>query len=485
MPYGRPYPSPKDTAMRSVITLLVLLAAVGATTAQDKSWVGKTILVKKNGIKIGKTGDDGKQVYVATLTNIDYRVLGEQDGRIKVNDGRGEEGWFDKADAVLLEDAVGYFTDRIRQNANDSASYCLRAVAWRLKGELDIAINDFGEALRLNPGVYAYINRGNAWHDKKDYDKAIADYAEAIRLDPESVDAYYNRGGTWHKKKDYDKVIADYGEAIKLDPKSVNANLGRGNAWSDKKDYDKAIADYNEAIRLDPKHVNAYISRGDAWANKEDYDKAIADYTGAIRLDPKNLAAFIRRGAAWHFKKDYDRTIADYTEAIRLDPKDGFTYLDRGNAWSAKENYDKAIADYNETIRLLPKFPHAYYSRAIAWRHKKDYAKAIADHGEVIRLDPKHAEAHNGIAWYSATAPDAKVRDGKRAIEFAKKAMELDKSKANWYADTLAAAYAETGNFEEAVRWQERALEDASLKNDDDARRRLELYRKKQPYRQE
>ena len=81
--------------------LLAAVALAGPVDAQDKSWGGKTILVKRAGIKIGQTDANGNQVYLATLTNsIHYRVLGEQDGWIKVNDGRGSEGWFDKADAT-------------------------------------------------------------------------------------------------------------------------------------------------------------------------------------------------------------------------------------------------------------------------------------------------------------------------------------------------------------------------------------------------
>ena len=87
----------------------------------------------------------------------------------------------------------------------------------------------------------------------------------------------------------------------------------------------------------------------------------------------------------------------------------------------------------------------------------------------------------NSVAWLMATCPEEKARNGKRAVELAKQALDLEKNSAN-HMDTLAAAYAETGNFEEAVSWQERAV---TLNNNDLYHRRLELYRKKQPYRQD
>ena len=88
------------------------------------------------------------------------------------------------------------------------------------------------------------------------------------------------------------------------------------------------------------------------------------------------------------------------------------------------------------------------------------------------------------LAWVLATSPVDKLRDGKRAVELAKQAVELTGGKQAEFHDTLAAAYAEAGQFDEAVRSQERALEDAryAAVEGGGARQRLELYRSKKPY---
>src|ERR1700736_2539625 len=69
----------------------------------------------------------------------------------------------------------------------------------------------------------AFLNRGVEYVAKGDLDHAIADYDEAIRLDPKFVNAYYRRGNSYYSKGDYDRAIADYDEAIRLDPKYANA----------------------------------------------------------------------------------------------------------------------------------------------------------------------------------------------------------------------------------------------------------------------
>jgi tetratricopeptide (TPR) repeat protein len=408
----------RGVAMRFVLALLVMTATAGSALAKDKTWVGKTILVKKAGVKISQTGDDSKQVYVGMLDLIDYRVLAEDKGKIKVKAASGKVGWFDKSDAVLLDDAVAFFTERIRQNPKDDAAFNSRAIAWQLKGEIDSAIKDFDDAIRLEPN------------------------------DPEH---YNNRGNLRNAKKEYDKAIADFNEAIRLDPKHIYSYIGRGSAWRAKKEYDNAIADYDEVIRLDPNHPYSYNNRGNVWKAKKEYDKAIADFNEAIRLDPNFTFAYVNRGNTWSAKKEFDKAIDDYNKAIRLDPKDAYAYNGRGLVWFLKKKYDKAAKDFDDSEKLDGENPWVFMNRA----------------------------------RFLATCAEPKFRDGKRAVEQAKKGLELVNNPTPEFHEALAAAYAEAGNFKEAVRCQERALEDPQLKNDSDARQRLELYRKKQPYRQD
>lgn len=85
---------------------------------------------------------------------------------------------------------------------------------------------------------------------------------------------------------------------------------------------------------------------------------------------------------------------------------------------------------------------------------KKEYQKAIKDFHKAIRVDPQRPAAYGELAWLLATSPDEKVRDGKKAWEYAKKAHELDPEDAA-YMDKLAAAFAECGDFEQAFHWEE------------------------------
>jgi lipoprotein NlpI len=203
-----------------------------------------------------------------------------------------------------------------------------------------------------------YVARGLHYKDNRDLDRAIADFDQAIRVDPKDAVAYAVRGMAWRAKGDLDRAIADLDQATRLDPKDAGAYTARGIAWDNKGDLDRAIEDFDEAIRLDPERAGAYIFRGMAWQSKGDLDRGIEDLDQAIRLDPKDAGAYGNRGTAWRAKGDLDRAIADYDEAIRLDPKNAFWYFNRGVGNLYAGALPKALADLNQASELQPRNPN-------------------------------------------------------------------------------------------------------------------------------
>jgi tetratricopeptide (TPR) repeat protein len=256
----------------------------------------------------------------------------------------------------------------------------------------------------------------------------------------------------------------------------------------------------SEAVRADNKDAWFFIRCGfDCLSQDYDeaiknYDEAIKNFNEAIRVDPNCAWAFFFRGRMWREKKENDRAIEDFDEAILLYPQNALFFHDRGCARNAKGDYDNAIKDFDVAIRLKPKHAPVFYcDRAVAWSGKNqsdkaitDYEKAIQGFERGIRLDPEYVFLYASYAWLLATCPESKIRDGKRAIQMATKAYELTEWKSGWELNTLAAAYAEAGQFDEAVRYQTKALEEPDVRGParDDFRQRLELYTQGKPYRQ-
>ncbi len=178
--------------------------------------------------------------------------------------------------------------------------------------------------------------------------------------------------------------------------------------------------------------------------------------------------------------------IADYDELLRLRPTSA-SYLNRGNAWKKKKNFDQALADFNDAIRLNPENWVAFDGRGLVWRKKKEYARAAADFAECMRLRPEYFSVYNNAAWMKATCVDENYRNGREAVELAKKACELTGWTDFQSLDTLAAAYAEAGEFDSAITYQNKALE---LKPNDPkfvsgAKERIALYKDHTAHRDE
>ena len=109
--------------------------------------------------------------------------------------------------------------------------------------------------------------------------------------------------------------------------------------------------------------------------------------------------------------------------------------------------------------------------------------EAIAQFQRLVKLDPMNPGLVNTIAWNLATAADPKLRDGILAVEFATKSCEMTEWNESMYLDTLAASYAESGDFDTAVNWQTKAIElHGNEKEKEDFRERLKLYQDKKPF---
>lgn len=275
-------------------------------------------------------------------------------------------------------------------------------------------------------------------------------------------------------------------------PKDFDILIGHGRAYAIEENYDLAIEAFTKAVRLDPKSPTGYERRGDAFLLKGDSERAVADYSEALRLLPKDAKPDDRgrllsqRGVAYSFAENYDRALADQDELIRLDPKSAMNYFDRGQTYFSRKDYQRALADFTQVIRLEPQFALAYTSRSGVYQKLNDYRHAVADLREAARLDSQDLfDLHLSLAWLLSTCPDAEIRDGREAVKLARKVCKAERWKDSLSLAVLAAAHAETGNFEKAIKWQKKAVERADDSYREKMRKPLELYERGEPYREQ
>jgi tetratricopeptide (TPR) repeat protein len=185
-------------------------------------------------------------------------------------------------------------------------------------------------------------------------------------------------------------------------------------------------------------------------------------------------------------------SLSRLNDRVKRHASDPDVYIQRGTYYLRLKQDADAIADFTAALTLLNRTPAGSISPRARQCHeilvslyarKKLYAKEIVEMEALAKMPGADATLTNNLAWLLATCPDAGIRDGARAVTLARAACQQSQWKQAFIIDTLAAAYAETGDFPHAMKYQQQAI-DAGLK-DPDAAARLKLYQAKKPYREE
>jgi tetratricopeptide (TPR) repeat protein len=363
-----------------------------------------------------------------------------------------------------------------------------------------------------------FVEIGDQWYSVGAFDRAIDFYTRALERDPKYVPALQSRAAAHTQNGNLLNASRDYTDALALDPKDPTTWYNRAWVRDTLGFYEQALEDLNEALRLKPDFVSALVLRAYVYVEQRELDKALADLNDAMRLDPKDVHGLLNRGGVYLHKGEFEKALKDYTEAVRIEPNTAQYYRDRSNAWYGLKKYDKVLADLNEAIALDPKNPEFYRTRSwFRMTHLRDAAAAMKDAEAAVRLAPKdalalrqraevhiafqkweaarqefdasarllpdHPEILSGRAMLLACCPDETHRDPVQAFKDANRACELTDWKDVHALEALAASAAALGDFDGAVKWQEKALErHLNAGAIAEARHRVAVYKaKKQP----
>lgn len=237
-----------------------------------------------------------------------------------------------------------------------------------------------------------------------------------------------------------------------------------------------AVDVFSDQIAWNPLDAGAFYARGITRADLNQFDLAIADFTEAIRLQPLQACAFNGRGNCWANSGETAKAIDDYSEAIRLNPNLAIPFANRARMWNRTGDFAKAIADANEAVRIAPTYANAYSARAQAFAATRRFDDAVADCDRIAGISPRGVSGYNDVAWFLATSADPGIRDGRKAVEFAAKAFDMTNGLDGGVLDTLAVAWAESADFDQAVTWAKKAIAASSDRDRSEFESHLKLF---------
>ena len=388
------------------------------------------------------------------------------------------------------------------------------------EGRTDEAISEFEAALAINPNsAETHNNLSAAFMRNRRIDDAIAHYMKAIEIKPDYAEAHSNLGVALMQKKRFDEAVDHFRKALASDPKFAQAYNNFGASLLNQGKVDDAIDKFQRAIAIDPEYAEAQNNLGNSYLIKGRSPEALVHYekARAIRTEftrPGLLARVLRRNVpsdpvaeaskAVKLRPDSAETrcafanalrrngylgeaIIRYTEALQLNPNLAETQNGLGNTLIQRGDLNSAITHYQKAIEINPRFADAHNNLGNALLQKGDVKEAIAHCEEAMQIKPSDASFQNNLAFVLATTPDASLRNGPRAIELARRANELS----NWsqpdFLATLAAAFAETRRFPEAIETAQKAAQLAERQGNQPLARRIQtdikVYRSGSPLR--
>ena len=216
-----------------------------------------------------------------------------------------------------------------------------------------------------------------------------------------------------------------------------------------------AEQELREAIRQAPEFPDAHYNLGSVLQAQGSVRQAIGSYRRAIALDPTYSEAHNNLGALLDTTGDRDNALAHYRLAVEFGPREAAAHYNLGVALMARRQADEPIAEavaaFRRAVELDQDYPEARASLGAALLVEGDPEAAIAEYERAVELDPTSPRVLVELAWLRATAPEAALRDVGRAITLAERARSLYGDTHPVLLDTLAAAYAGDGRFDEAI----------------------------------
>jgi len=360
----------------------------------------------------------------------------------------------------------------------------------------------------------------------EDPEKRMADLAAAIQTDSNNADAYKMRGLLMLREEKLEEALGDLAKVVELNADDVGALEAYAETLIQLERFDEALNQLSDFVVKNPGSVPALILRARVLALKEKVDEAIESLDKALAIDERNVVALLLRsrlrfiaaqsppreqGNLEDAMKDVDRalqlqpglaqavllkaqllaTTGDYAEAITLMKRlatanSGNEELQRTLAgfYMADGQFDRAIKVYEELLSRDPRDFEALRGRADALLNQGRHKEALADYEAAVKIKKDDRTLLNNLAWVLATSPEKDLRNGERAIQLATKACELSEYKAAHILSTLAASYAETGDFEKAREYATKAVELADAEDLTQIKQELESYQADKPWRE-
>jgi HemY protein len=244
---------------------------------------------------------------------------------------------------------------------------------------------------------------------------------------------------------------------------------------------------YPRALEVNPENPKVHLAMGTALFMIGDKVKARQFYEEAIRLDPKSDEAYFQLGVISQSEGKLKDAEALFLKALGFQSHNPNVYNNLGVVLLGQGILDRAIGYLEQALELYPEHLNAVYNLGMALWASGRTSEAVDRYRQTLQMKPDWGVAANSLAWILATDRNDQIRNGQEAVRWALVACEGTGAGNPEYLDTLAAAYAEAGQFDNAVQTAQKCIELSDAGKDsafrEEVGRRLRLYQERRPFR--
>jgi tetratricopeptide (TPR) repeat protein len=303
---------------------------------------------------------------------------------------------------------------------------------------------------------------GTAFYELHRDDDALTMYRLALVIRPDASDIHKSIGMVLARKGKLNEALYQYEEAARLAPGDAALQNFLAETLVMHGRNEAALPHFSEAARLKPDNAQYQNDLAVSLATAGKRAEAMPHYERAVQLEPSNAHYQNNFATALARAGDQNGAIQHYRAAIQADPKFAEPYSNLGALLFYRQQFDEAAAQYSEAIRLSPTNAAIRFNAGLVLLKLHRTEDAMAQFTEAARLRPEWPEPLNAHAWALATSSDDKVRNGIEAVKLAEQAVKLTSRQQPILLNTLAAAYAEAGRFDDALATANQALEIAN-----------------------
>lgn len=250
-----------------------------------------------------------------------------------------------------------------------------------------------------------------------------------------------------------------FSHALKVTKENPVAENNLGLALTALGKHAQAIEHFKKALKIEPTWADAHHNLAIAYFQSMDFEKAAFHFQKALKIDPKHARAHNNYGGLLLKQGRLDEAAMHFDKALMAKPDYAQAHINLGILLGIKGKSEEAVESYKKAIELDPFLPDAHYNLSITLGELGKVREAIESCRVALKLRPNWPEAKNNLAWLLATQKKPTYRDALEAIKLAKAACEAVRYEDSGLLDTLAAAYAAAGRYDQAISTARRALQ--------------------------